>query len=85
MNNTTTTATDIRNARTAVAKSDMRIARREGSVAICGTKRGNVSLEFDADTKTFRVDTMGIDSECLIKNVKGKEAHYAIGDLYIVE
>jgi len=63
----------------------MRIAKKKGFVIICGTKRGNVGLEYDSDTKTFRVDTMGIDSECLIKNVKGQEAEYAIGDLYIVD
>lgn len=76
---------EIREALYKFAKSDMRTARKEGEIFITDTKRGLVALSYDRDAKTYRVDTQGMDSECLIKNAKAGEAVYAIADLYCVE
>lgn len=66
------------------AKSDMKIARKEGDMMIAGTKRGTVIVSYDSATKRYAVATCGIDTVNLITDGKAAATALVIAGLYVV-
>jgi hypothetical protein len=50
---------------TPFAKQDESLARKQGDVMICQTKRGTLMLRYDRDTKTYTLTTTGLNPETL--------------------
>ena len=70
------------NVLTKYAKQDINLAKREGRVAVCGTKAGNVEIEFSGGLFTFKNFNTG---ETLSGQLNQAEAILKLASLYVVE
>ena len=70
-----------------MAKSDLRTARREGSMLITGTVRGLLALDYDVAAKSYTLTVQGgaWAGEVLLNGDKAKVAAALIASLYTVE
>jgi hypothetical protein len=64
-----------------MAESDLRAARKLGSILICQTRRGTVELAYYANAKRFEAHTMGPDSR-FVASGTAKEMVERIASLY---
>lgn len=76
---------EIRQALYKFARNDLKLARQQGDTIVTGTKRGNLCVSYDRETKRYAIDTCGIDSENLCKNLTASEATPALADYYQVD
>jgi hypothetical protein len=67
------------------AKSDLRIAKKNGCVAICGTQQGNVEIEFFPADKTFQASNFNNTNIKLTGIVSEKEMLAFVAGIYVVE
>jgi len=66
-----------------MAKSDLRRARKEGSILMCETRLGTVELAYYETSKRFEAHTMGLDSR-FVASGTAKEMVERIASLYQV-
>lgn len=67
------------------AQSDMRKARKEGSILIADTRRGLVELRYNAPLKSYEVRTQGVDSRFIMSASTVKSATQVLASLNQVE
>ena len=76
---------EIRQALYKFSRADLKLAKKQGDTIVTGTKRGNLCVSYDCETDRYAIDTCGIDSENLCKNLKLSEAVPALADYYHVD
>lgn len=73
---------DINQALTNAAKTDMRIARKSGVLAITDTKQGMVELTYEAAAKEYKI--AAFHGGALIASGKAGHVAQALKNLYTV-
>ena len=80
-------STELTAALTRYANSDLRTARKHGEIIVAGTKRGNVTLSYNDETRTYLLTALNmktLESDVLAKG-KAANARNALIALYVVE
>ena len=70
---------------TKYAKSDLSKAKKYGQVAICGTQKGNVEIEYNFETKLFHAANFNNTNIKLTGPIAAKEMTAFIAGIYVVE
>jgi hypothetical protein len=68
-----------------MAASDLRKARKEGSILISDTKHGSVELRYVFTEKSFEIHKLGIDARHIMTIEANKKAPEKLAPIYRIE